>query len=229
MVALFFAAQLMGASAVLPQTEPSRRAFSLYDEFNREAAASDPKGIEQYTSDLIRLLAPPGSNEPYTKAFDPLVRRLTQAEEAARSNKGKLVAVIDIVRAFNDLMVKIGAPPSMRTSEASIRSFREHAAEIKAFPALFTQDRNGANCNPGEAVFLIYLLLSDNGSLYEKNLDSAQAITRWNGQSNGRGFATFSVESVNANAMGLLSSYDSSHSTHATTQLLAGLTRTLGF
>jgi len=71
-------------------------------------------------------------------------------------------------------MQEVGAPPTLRADEASLRRFREHAVSIKAFPALFTAGRNGTNCNPGEAFFLLYLLISNDGALYEKNLDTVR-------------------------------------------------------
>jgi len=150
--------------------QPPRRPTSVPDLFNQEAAASDPAGIHKYSEDLIGLIVP---HEAGKSGFEPLTDRLARAEQMARTGKGKLVAEADVVRAFNELMAKIGAPSSLRGDEASIRRFREHAAAIKAFPALFSADRNGMNCSPGEAVFLLYLLISNNGVFYEKNLDVA--------------------------------------------------------
>ena len=144
--------------------------------------------------------------------------------------QGKLVAEADVVRAFNELMTRIGAPASMRTDEASMRRFREHAATIKAFPALLSADRNGSNCNPGEAVFLLHLLISDDGKLYDRNLDTAQErMQPYNWQSGGgSGLAVAHMEELGSNASGFLSSY-STHNRNATIALFNSLAGILGF
>jgi hypothetical protein len=48
------------------QAPPRRSAFSIYDEFDREAAASDPAGIQTYSKDLIRSLLPPEKQQNQT-------------------------------------------------------------------------------------------------------------------------------------------------------------------
>lgn len=226
MAALLLLTLNVGIPVSSAQAPPRRPAFSMYDEFDREAAASDPVGIKTYSKDLILLLLPPEAKESDLK---PLADRLARAEQLARSGEGKLVAEANVVRAFNELMAQIGAPSSMRTDEASMRSFREHAVSIKAFPALLSANRNGTSCNPGEAVFLLYLLLSDSGVLYEKNLDSAQALTHWNGQRAGRSFGVAGMETLDSNARGLLSSYASSHRRNATIALFNSIAQTFGF
>ena len=197
------------------------------DLFNQEAAASDPIGIHKYSEDLIGLIVPPEAGKA---DFEPLADRLARAEQMARTGKGKLVAEADVVRAFNELMVKIGAPSSLRADEASMRRFREHAVSIKAFPALLSADRNGTNCNPGEAVFLLYLLISDDGVLYERNLDSAQALTQMDFQRNG-GERSFGVAHMisDLSANEFLSSYSSRHNRKATIALFNNLAGILSF
>jgi hypothetical protein len=162
--------------------------------------------------------------------IEPLVDRLARAEQMVRAGNGKLVDEADVVRAFNELMAKIGAPSSLRTDEASMRRFREHAASIRAFPVLFSADRNGTNCNPGEAVFLLDLLLSDDGVLYERNLDSAVALSQMDFQRNGggRSFGVVGVERA-PDAQRLLSSYVSHHNRNAATTLFNDLAGVLGF
>ena len=128
------------------------------------------------------------------------------------------------------MMVMVGAPSSLRADEAAMRRFREHAAAIKAFPALFTADRNGTNCNPGEAVFLLYLLLSDNGVLYDRNLDTAQALMQpYNPQSRGMGFAVAYIGEMASDTQRLLSSYISGHKRSETIALFNNLADILVF
>ena len=162
-----------------------------------------------------------------------LADRLARTEQSARTGNEKLVAESDVVRAFNDLMKEIGGPSSLRTDEASLRRFREHAAAIKAFPALFSADRNGTNCNPGEAVFLLSLLISDNGILYERNLDSELALMQMGEQQNegGRsyGAAIGRIVDMNGTARGLILSYTSHHNRFATKAVFNKLAGTLAF
>jgi hypothetical protein len=197
--------------------------FCLY---NQEASASDSAGIQKYSKNLIRLIVPP---EARSVDIESLADRLARAEQMARAGKGRLVAEADVVRAFNELMAKVGAPSALRTDVASMRKFREHAVSIKAFPALFSAGRNGTSCNPGEAVFLLYLLMSDDGVLYERNLDTAQELMQpYNPQISGRSFGVFRVART-PQAKRLVSSYISNHNRLATVDLFNNLAATLGF
>ncbi len=211
---------------LLAEQHPSRRATSVSDLFNQEAAAADPARIHKYSEDLIGLIVPPEAGKV---GIDSFANRLARTEQMARAGKGKLVAEVDIVRAFNELMATIGAPSSLRTDESSIRRFREHAASIKAFPALFTTARNGANCYPGEAVFLFYLLISNNGVLSEQDLDSSVALMQMNSQSIENSFGLAHMVVLGSNASTLVSSYSSHHNGNATVALFNHAAGILGF
>ena len=203
--------------------------FCLYDQ---GAVASDPAGIHKYSENLIGLIVPnPAEDNSVRRFSNDLADRLATEEQAARAGKRKLVPEAAVVKAFNDLMQGIGAPPSMRTNEAAVHGFREHAASIKAFPALFTADRNGTNCNPGEAVFLLSLLLSNNGVLYEGNLDSAKAQIHWDDQRNRskNGVAVFHMEVSGSSASVLLSSYLSHSNRNANFSMFNNMVALLGF
>lgn len=212
-----------GRMAAQPANHCAQNLFCL---FNQEASATGPAGIEKYSHDLIGLIAPPATGKAY---IDSLANRLASAEELARAGKGKLVPEANIVRAFNELMNETGAPPSLKTDEATVQRFREHAELIKAFPALFTTGRNGKFCSPGEAVFLLYLLISNDGKLPEQNLDSAVILTQPSLQPNvgGRSVGVFRMEPV-PGARSLVSSYPSNHGRKATCALLERLASTLG-
>lgn len=219
---------------LLAGQQPPHCAQITFCLFNQEAEASDPAGIHKYSEDLIGLIVPPEAGKA---DVEPLADRLARAEKMARTGKGKLVAETDVVRAFNELMAKVGAPSSLRTDEASMRRFREHGASIKAFPALLSADRNGTNCNPGEAVFLLHLLMSDDGVLYDRNLDSAQALMQMDSQRNrggqdhgitGMGHGVAHIGAVQT-AQWLLSSYSRNHDLSATNALFNNLADTLGF
>jgi hypothetical protein len=224
-VALALALGLAFCSLLTGQ-QPARRATSVPDLFNQEAAASDPIGIHKYSEDLIGLIVPP---EGRKADFEPLADHLARAEQMTRTGRGKLVAEADVVRAFNELMAKIGAPASLRTDEASVRRFREHATSIKAFPALFSADRNGTNCNPGEAVFLFYLLISNNGVLSEQYLDSSVASMQMNSQSIESSFGVAHMVVLGSNASKLISSFSSHHDRDATIALFNQAASILSF
>jgi hypothetical protein len=215
-------------SPTLAGQQPPHCAQNIFCLFNQEATASDFVRIHKYSEDLIGLIVPPEAGKADT---EPLANRLARAEQTARTDKGKLVPEANVVRAFNELMQEVGAPSSLGTDEASIHRFRQHAASIKAFASLFSADRNGANCNPGEAVFLLGLLISDNGVLLEGNLDTAVAMMHWDGQRSGGGvsYGVAGMESMGLNASGLLFSYSSHHSRGATIALFNHVADTLGF
>lgn len=225
-----------GFSSTLTGQQPPHCAQVLFCLFNQEAAASDSAGVHRYSEDLVRLIVPPEEADLDVEQF---ANRLAEAEQSARSGKGKLVPEAEVVGAFNDLMSKIGAPASLRTTEPSLRNFREHAASIKAFPALFTSARHGANCNPGEAVFLLYLLISSDGVLREKNVDAALILTQIGDQRNvergnlgvvgvdGFGLGPDKVSTPSASKA--LSQFLSDHNQNADLMLLNELARRLDF
>lgn len=219
----------------------------LYCFFDQKAAASDPAGIHVYSKDVIDSIlpnqwtygrSPSGRMESFMLEFlgddyaANLAGRLAKAEESARTGHGKLISESYVAQAFNDLMRAVGAPPAVKTDEAAIHKFREHAAAIKAFPALFSADRNGTNCNPGEAVFLISLLISGEGILLEGNLDSEQAFMHLDEQHNqagGAGLIVSRSESMNGAASYLILSYTSHHFRFTTKAVFNKLADTLRF
>src|ERR1035441_7572706 len=116
-------------------------------------------------------------------------------------------------------MQKIGAPAALRTSEEALRRFREHAARIKAFPYLLSANRKGASCNPGESVFLLYLLISNSGVLSEQDLESAQTETRMGSPEIEHSFGVAHTVFLGSSAGMLVSSYVSHHSANETVAL----------
>lgn len=213
--------------------------------FNQEAAASDPVGIQKYSRDVVDSILPnawtygrssSGRMEQFEDEFlgekytAELADRVAQAEQTARSGTGKLVPITDVVRAFNDLMKEVGAPSSERTDEKSLQSFREHAASIKAFPALFSADRNGSKCNPGEAVFLLGLLVSQEGVLHEGNLDMDLELMQPRHQRNdGRMSFGASTSEIVQDPKWLVSTYPRNHGRRAGIKLFNLMADTLGF
>jgi hypothetical protein len=211
---------------------------------NQEAATSDPAGIYKYDRDLVDLVlpnqwtygrSPSGKAEEFEHEFlgddyaAKLADRLSQAEQAARTGNGRLVPEASVVKAFNDLMQGIGAPPSVRAHTLSVHEFREHAASIKAFPALFSADRNGTNCNPGEAMFLLYLLIYNDGHPSERLLDWSAAMEQGGSQSLAQGLFTSGVPRPKKDARNMISDYSSQHQRSANIRLFDRVVRALGF
>lgn len=171
-----------------------RHFSSVPDLFNQEAAASDPVGIHKYGRDLVDLIlpnqctdgqSPSGRMEIFQVEFlgekyaAKFADRLVRTEQMARAGNGKLVPEASVVKAYNNLMWKVGAPQSYQTNEEDLHKFRARAAVLSAFSALFTANRNGSNCYPGEAVFLLYFLISNNGQLSENLVDDLTKTQRW--------------------------------------------------
>jgi len=218
---------LSKASTVSPYCQ-----FNQICLFNQEAEASDPAGIRKYSEALAGTVVPTdlAGNNSFHRIANHLADRLAKAEQMARTGNGKLVSEEALVKAFNDLMQEIGAPPSMRASEATVHSFRKHAAAIKAFPALFSANRNGTNCDPGEAVFLIFYMAQYNGQLPKGNLDSALIEQGQQRTQNGgvTGASSGSIEPLNLNGSGLLFWYSTHHDPDATKTLVNHMAGTLG-
>jgi hypothetical protein len=120
---------------------------------------------------LIESVVPDVPKGVEKATINKLAKRLAKAEFAARSGRGKLVPEAAVAQAFNDLMSGIGAPLTWHADEAAIRKFRARAAALHAVPVLLTADRNGTNCSPGEAIFLLQLLISNRCCQSSENVD----------------------------------------------------------
>jgi hypothetical protein len=203
------------------------RPFTTVDDvLNREAEASDPAGIHQYSEDLLGLVVPDRAGYSFLNA---LTVRLAKAERLAREGKGKSVPESEIVRVFNDLMRKIGAPPTFKADEAGIRQFRARSIVIQAFPALLSANRNGTNCTPAEAIYLLHLLLWNDGILSERLVDDLADFKRMAEQKNGLSVMSAGTVPLHQSASVLLSDYSSHHHRHATIEISDGIARTFGF
>ncbi len=205
---------------------------SIEDILNREAAASHPADIQEYSAHLIGLIVPDAAGKRY---IESLSGRLAQAEGKARQGRARLIPEADVARVFNRLMRRIGAPTSFKTDEATVHRFRAHSIAVSSLPALISTERNGTYCNPGESVYLLYLMLSNNGDLPERILDDEVAFKQGNIQdSEGLGTAprnAFGVSTghVNENASWVLSTYSSRHRRQATAKLFDDIAHSLGF
>lgn len=203
-----------------PQT--SEHASDLLWTLNKEAAASDPAGIRAYSQHLIELLVPDTAGNDYLKAFSD---RLAQSELNAREGRGKLIPEESVVRAFNELMDAIRAPKSFRTNKDTLHRFRASSLAITSAPAVISFDRNGDNCNPSEAVFLLFLLLNNNGGLSDLLLTGARHPAPENSWTS----AANEISPAKQTAARMLSLYSAENSPQKTIRIFNRVGRTLGF
>ncbi len=122
---------------------------------NKDAEASDPAGIHYFAEDLAHFLLPERTGDRYINRF---AERLAKAEQEAREGKRKPIPDTQVAEAFNEVVQKAHLPV-MPASLSDLRSLRNDPRIAKEYPALLTADRNGTNCTPGEAVYLLAVLL----------------------------------------------------------------------
>jgi hypothetical protein len=191
---------------------------------DKDAGASDSAGIEYYSEDLAHMLLPEKVGDDYVHVF---ANRLARAEQAAREGKGKLVSETEVVNVFDDLMKEINAPLSMRADVKSVHAFRQHALAVPALPALISTSRNGENCLPGEAIYLLRLLLLNDGRIPGGFLEGMATYLRAPEQ--GRSYALPASRSELSGVPDfLLWQYSSAHSDRQTAKLFNHLAKDLG-
>jgi hypothetical protein len=127
---------------------------------NDDAKASDTVGIHYYAEDLTHLLLPNNAGEPYINSF---AGRLTRAIQETRDGKRKLIPETQVIATFNELAKNENL--AVMANADSLRRYRTESYFAKTYPTLFTANRNGTNCEPGEAVFLLSQLIRLGGDL----------------------------------------------------------------
>jgi len=160
-------------------TQISARPPNLIETLNKEAGASDPAGIYSYSQHLLSLLANEKVEAMPIASFSD---RLARAELLARRGKRSHISSVDIAAVFNDLMKNVNAPQSMRADAAPVEKMR--VALERMAPNLVLQRPAGESCYPGEAVFLVFLLIANDGTRISSVADKVspdelpQMITR---------------------------------------------------
>jgi hypothetical protein len=159
-LALFLFAFATGQSFVSLQTQAQSSALepSLIETLNEESASSDLAGIHVYSRHLIQLLVGNSAGPSFAAS---LTDRLARAEFTARRGKRKLISEADIAHAFNTLMKETGAPDSLAANIDTVHSNR--VAFESSLPVLISQRVNGSYCNPGEAVFVLEMMIENVG------------------------------------------------------------------
>jgi len=157
-VALFISSALFPARSL---SQAPARPPNLIETLNKEARATDPAGIRNYSQDLIHLL--PGVRSAGAAYTDSLTDRLATAETMARHGNRKLISEIEIAKAVNDLMRQTGAPASLKADLNSVEQARN--GWEKQMPALISREKNGTYCYPGESVYILETLIENVGRL----------------------------------------------------------------
>ena len=209
--------------AIIPLSAAQQSPYhpqNLTEILNKEAKATDPAGIHAYSRHLIKLLVPDRAGRAY---IDSLSDRLAKAEQMAREGKRKLITEADIATGFNDLMRQIAAPTSLKTDDSMVRKFRVSPLALSPVPALISVYHNGNHCNPGESVFLLWLLLVNNASL-----DLPPEVTELKPEDLPRVVA-IRHQAIEPNAKRLLTVYSSQHHRIDTIKLFDGIARTFDF
>lgn len=161
---LAFVALLLGSSACQSANcQPAkwkpfseRRPFSNVGAMlSQDAESSDPAGIHAYAEDLAHFLLPDRVGEKYIDSFSD---RLARAEQEAREGKRQLIPDTQVAAVFDEIARKTNFP-AMPNSLETLRRLRADLQIAKKYPALITAERNGTNVSPGEAVYLIAVLL----------------------------------------------------------------------
>ena len=145
----------------IPQTaisQPASKPPDMMGTLNREAQASDSVGIHAYSQDLVQMLVGTSTGPAYAAS---LSERLARAEFMARHGQRKLISEADIAQAFMALMREIGAPKSLVADISSVHSNR--IAFQSSLPAMISQKDNGRYCNPGEAIFVLEMMIENVG------------------------------------------------------------------
>lgn len=196
----------------LTAQQPTAYSYNIFEQFSREAAASDPAETRKYSQDLVELLVPEQSGRDY---MDSLAGRLASAEMKAREGRRKLISEAAVVLSFNTLMKGIDGPTSWQADEASLHAFRQRSISIRSLSPLFSAGRNGRNCNPGEAVMLLYLLIYNDGRLSGRMLDSLEGLRSGSGQTQSPSDLTVGNTTPNRHARELLALYSVKHNRRA--------------
>ncbi len=208
----------------IPDPSQFAKTQSLADTLNDEAKAGDTAGIHRYSEHLIQLLLPDRAGSKYIRS---LADRLARAEELARAGKGSLVPEAKVAQAYNDLMKGVGAPTSLLTDETAVRNLRLVPFD-KPSDALITASRNGTNCNPGEAIFLLLSLFWNNGGPRVHQASAPWAVQP-SGTKQDRWVTNMKKSLSDPSAHRSLQSYSAAHRPRDTAALFNGVAKTLGF
>lgn len=121
-------------------------------------AAKDPSGRSTYVGTLMTLAGGDKLAKPY---YSGLSKRLELDEERVRRGKQAPVSETSIAMAFNQLALILNSP--VRVDAERVHRYRE--IFVGQAPNLISINSSPSACNPGEAVFLVYIIAFNDGSL----------------------------------------------------------------
>lgn len=136
----------LGKGELLPQLDALAQ--------TADNAADRPR----YITALMTLVGGDSLHKPF---YSTLSKRFALDEERVRSRKQALVPETSIAMAFNQLAQILGSPA--RIDGDTVHRLR--SALSPHAPHLITANVSPSSCNPGEAIFLLYLLAANNGTL----------------------------------------------------------------
>jgi len=128
----------------------------------KREASNTQAGLEDYSHHLMTLFA----GDRTSKAnLDKMSKRLAGAEIAARNGERGYVSEGAIADAFNDLMRQVRGRDGaeIRTTVEYVHRMREWDDRIS--PALSSVETHPSECLPGEALFMLVMLVSSNGAV----------------------------------------------------------------
>ena len=191
----------------------------LLDALGKEAEIADtPRGAEAYSKHLIKMLV---GNEMGDDFVSTLAVRLAAADLSARRIDRGFVDERTVADAFNELMKRLRGRGSFTIMTDAATVHRLRLGISRASPTLTTVSAHTSTCLPCEAVFLIALLVTNNGAIGEPSLPTgAPELLRTTGRR---------VSAANAGASLLLVNFLSSHSNSEDVELFEVLAKYVGF
>jgi hypothetical protein len=120
-------------------------------------AAGNPDGRSKYISTLMSLV---GGDALRKTFYSALYNRFMLDEERVGKGKQAPVSELSVSMAFNHLAETVKSPA--RVDVDTIHRLR--VALSRQAPHLSTVGIRPSSCNPGESIFLVYLLAANNGS-----------------------------------------------------------------
>lgn len=198
----------------------SRSRYSIVNPLIAKAKVADTeKGAADYAAALTDLVVSDRPGKGYVKRF---ARRLAKADLAARRGDQRWVPESVIVKAFNELMEQVASSPAqlIKTDVSVVHRLRYSLYNTS--PYLSTVPFHEDKCLPSEAMFVIALLLWNNGAVSRPLPGPLPAL-----QPSGRGYVISSAPS-GPNAQLIVSGYTTRHKRSQVVELYDALARHIG-
>jgi hypothetical protein len=133
------------------------------------AAGNNQRDIEAYSEEIGKLGSLDKLHEPFAAAF---TKRLAADELRVRTGKQARVSELAVSMAFNRIAEEVGAAP--RANVDTVHAFRKTLEPYAS--RLITSATFPDSCNPGEALFLIYIMIANDATLKQVSPDAGQQL-----------------------------------------------------